>query len=337
MSRSVHDTNSSRREGSFVAAPANIEIIDHPTRGTGVVSFSGHETFTLRHGWLKKAVDAVNEDEQLFAKDSAMVQLGVGKNMVRSIRHWSLAADVLNEVPASRGSRLSVTEFGNLIFGSQGLDPFMEDPSTLWLIHWKLATNERRSTGWCWMFSLLHNDEFTRDVIFEAFASELKRRNITGPSVSSLRRDIDCALRTYTGTRIKSELTEESLDCPLVELQLISADPDGALFRFSRGPKESLCDLVFLYCLLEFWDAHAGQDSLAFSEIAFAPGSPGIVFKLDENSVAARLEQLDRVTKGALIYDETAGLKQVYRREKKIDRWALLTKHYEDSLTHIGD
>ena len=103
--------------------------------------------------------------------------------------------------------------------------------------------------------------------------------------------------RTYVGTRTKAELLEDSLECPLVELQILTADADGMLFRFSRGPKTTLSDLVFLYCLLEFWEARQSQDSLAFSEIAFAAGSPGSVFKLDENSIAVRLEQLERLTK----------------------------------------
>jgi len=302
---------------------------DEPTRGTGVVSFSGHETFTLRHGWLKKAVDAVQADRQIFVKDRAMVDLGVGKNMVRSIRHWALASDVLREMPGTRGAELAATEFGDLIFGPQGADPFLEDLNTLWLIHWKLATNERRSTGWCWLFNLLHTDEFTRDSVSELFTSELKRRNIVAPSDSSLSRDIDCAVRTYVGTRTKGELLEESLECPLVELQMLTADADGVLFRFSRGPKSTLSDQHFLYCLLEFWGAHSSQDSLAFSEIAFAVGSPGSVFKLDENSIAVRLEQLESLTGGALIYDETAGLKQVYRRVS-MDSRAILARCYEE-------
>jgi len=309
---------------------------DQPARGTGLVSFSGHETFTLRHGWLKKAVDAVLHDPHVFMTESAMVDLGVGKNMVRSIRHWGLAADVLKETAGTRGSELTTTQFGSLLFGPQGFDPFLEDQNTLWLIHWKLATNERRSTGWSWMFNLLHGDEFTRDSMFQVFMAELKRRNIAGPSNSSLQRDIDCAIRTYLGTRGRTQLLEESLDCPLVELQLLAVDPEGVLFRFSRGPKPSLSDLAFLYCLLEFWERFGGTESLAFAEVAYGNGSPGSVFKLDENSIALRLEELDRITGGALIYSETAGLKQVYRR-KAIDKFRPLTTHYEESLALTGN
>jgi hypothetical protein len=137
------------------------------------------------------------------------------------------------------------------------------------------------------------------------------------------------------GTRTKGELLEESLECPLVELQILTADADGLLFRFSRGPKPTLSDEHFLYCLLEFWGAHSSQDSLAFSEIAFAAGSPGSVFKLDENSIAVRLEELESLTNGALIYDETAGLKQVYRRVN-VGSSAILARYYEEADNVYG-
>ena len=317
-------------------AVADLSLPVKPMKGTGILSFSGHETFTLRHGWLKKAVDGIRANPRLFADGDAMVDLGVGKNMVNSIRHWAIAADILQDFPDTRGAELGTTAFGDVIFGAQGGDPFLEDLNTLWLLHWKLATNERRSTGWCWMFSLLRNDEFTRESLFELFQAELKRRNIASPSASSLERDIDCALRTYLGTRAKAALLEENLECPLVELQLIIADPEGVLFRFNRGPKQTVSDQVFLYSLLEFWDARTPGDTLSFSDIAFEARSPGAVFKLDENSTASRLERLDHLTGGKYSYNETSGLKQVYRH-KKIEKDTVLERYYKSILMSIGD
>ena len=61
-----------------------------------VPRFAGRETFTLRYGWLKKAVDATRERQDIFLQDDALVTLAVGKNMVRSIRHWGLVTGILN-------------------------------------------------------------------------------------------------------------------------------------------------------------------------------------------------------------------------------------------------
>src|ERR1035437_1834804 len=78
-------------------------------RALPTFSFSGHETFVFRYGWLKKAYDAVRENPQSFGDDQAIVTLGVGKNMVRSIRHWALATGVLAEEPKTRGMQLCTT------------------------------------------------------------------------------------------------------------------------------------------------------------------------------------------------------------------------------------
>ena len=53
------------------------------------LSFSGHETFPFRYGWLPKGVQQVCRYNDLFAVKDAVVILGVGKNMVQSILYWS--------------------------------------------------------------------------------------------------------------------------------------------------------------------------------------------------------------------------------------------------------
>ncbi len=105
--------------------------------------FAGHETFTLRYGWLKKAVDAVTDDPEVFTRENALVTLGVGKNMVRAIRHWGLMTGILEEdqsKPNNRGRFIRPTALGELLFGPRGRDPDLEEPGTRWLLHWNLAS-----------------------------------------------------------------------------------------------------------------------------------------------------------------------------------------------------
>ena len=111
---------------------------------------SGHETFPLRYGWLKKAFDEVGKTENdennrsVFLADDAIARFGVGKNMVASMRHWATATGIIEDAP--RPKHIVTTTLGQLIFGKQGLDPFMEDPATLWLIHWHLCGRETKTT-----------------------------------------------------------------------------------------------------------------------------------------------------------------------------------------------
>jgi hypothetical protein len=281
-------------------------------------SFSGHETFPFRYPWLKKGCDAVLDNGHVFQRADAITTLGVGKNMVRSIRHWCLAAGVLEENPSAGSGFLQVSDFGRLLLGDGGLDPYLEDPATLWLLHWQIAFNRSRATTWFWTFSHFHEPEFTR----EALSSALLRwtQTLGGKPVadSSLKRDVDCFLRTYVATRpSKSVVLEDSLDCPLVELGLIYLSADGQLYQFRRGAQPNLPDGILLYAVLRFWETYAPNvDTLALADLGRQPGSPGRLFKIDESSLAERFESVERQTTGALSYGETAGLRQLYRRQR---------------------
>ncbi len=287
--------------------------------GVGVLqqSFSGHETFPFRYPWLKKGFDAVRADAGVFARDDAITTLGVGKNMVRSIRHWCLAAGILAE-SREAGAVLRATELGTLLLDDEGLDPYLEDPTTLWVLHWHIACNRARATTWFWTFSHFNEPEFTR----EALASALFKwtQTLSGKLVaeSSVRRDVEVFLRTYVPARAsRGAIAEDTLDCPLTELGIITAPADGRTYRFNRGTQPGLPDGVLLYAVLQFWEGFApAAETLALSDLARQPGSPGRMFKIDESSLVDRLEAIEQLTEGRLTYRETAGLRQLYRRDR---------------------
>jgi hypothetical protein len=81
-----------------------------------------------------------------------------------------------------------------------------------------------------------------------------------------------------------------------------------------RGPKPTLPDGVFAYALAEFWDRQGTSTALSAEQVCYAPGSPGRVFKLDEDSVITRLMRLDDLTNDAWQWTDTAGLRQIQRR-----------------------
>ena len=295
------------------------------------VGFSGHETFSFRYSWLKKGVDSVAKDPAFFTKERAMVDLGVGKNMVNSIRHWCLAARLIEQAidPTNRGQFIP-TEIGRRIFLDGRFDPYLEDPGTLWLIHWLIASNFETATTWFWMFSNWNGVEFTKDRISYEIQSWLEKHAYKVVSDNSLKRDIDCFVRTYVHSRqSKSTILEDTLDCPLVDLRLITELADGKTYQFQRGPQISLPDEILALALVEFWRASASYAmSIAFEKVAYDAGSPGRVFKLDEDSLASRLENIGRITAGAFAYDETAGLKQVYKL-REVDPLTLLESYYQ--------
>lgn len=164
-------------------------------------SFSGHQSFPFRHTWLTKGVVHCAEDPYLFSQDDAMVTLGVGKNMVQSIRHWCLATRVLEENPEvknNRGRELRPTNLGRKIFlTADAWDRYLEDVGTLWLLHWLLATNSQKATTWHFVFNSLHQPEFTRSGLEEALARRFQGLPNARFTPDTLRRDVDIFIRTY--------------------------------------------------------------------------------------------------------------------------------------------
>jgi hypothetical protein len=289
-------------------------MADYPA----VTAFSGHETFPVRYAWLKKGVDATAADSGVFRSDEAMVTLGVGKNMVKSIRHWCLATGVLEELPGSSGrpsGHFRVTEFGRALFGDDGWDPYLEDPATLWLLHWQIASNVRRCTTWYWAFSHFHEPEFTREALVAALLSWVQTAKSPRVTRESLSRDVECFFRTYVPSRRSKQLgLEETLDCPLVELGLIRTVGEEGVFQFHRGAQ--VPDGVLFFSILTFWDGFAPAASvLSIQDVARQPGSPGQLFKLDEHLLAERCLEIGEWTEGVVTYNETAGLRQLYRRQ----------------------
>src|SRR4029077_12966502 len=103
----------------------------------------------------------------------------------------------------------------------------------------------------------------------------------------------------------------------------------GRLYEFRRGPKPSLPDGVFAYALNAFWNRHAPTGAtLSVEAIAYEPGSPGRVFKLDENSVVERLTAMEEVTRGAIIWSDTAGVRHAVRVKPVSSSLALLSSAY---------
>lgn len=306
--------------------------------------FSGHETFPMKYGWLKKAVDAVSSSAEgepnrsVFLAEDAIGNFGVGKNMVTSIRYWSESVGMIT--PASSEGRIDVTLLGQLIFGHIGLDKFMESAPTSWLAHWHLCGRPNRTT-WYWTFGYLSEVDFDRDGLLRSLISLAADRQWPRISEATIKRDVDCFIRSYVPRFSSSGGThEDDLECPLVELGLIRSVGRKDGFRLVRGSKPTLGPGVFLFALLDFWGRYsalavARRNTLSFEAIAYEPGSPGRVFLLDEADLSDRLADLERFTRGALIWSETSGLKQIARINdiSETEALAYVASDYADKNT----
>lgn len=278
--------------------------------------FSGHETFPLRHGWLEKAFAAVStgegkEQRSVFLEDSAIAEFGVGKNMVSAIKYWAQVANIISV----DGRETQPSRFGEVLLGENGLDPFLENLSSIWMLHWQIASNAKHTSAH-WLFNYLAETSFTKDTVIQGILNVVEKNSWSVPTAKTIGNDVSVLLGNYTSTsNSKRGPKEENLTSPLSELGLIRERGNGQ-FSLNWGQKPSLSDGVFLTALCDFWNKFSEANTLNLQTILLNPGSPGRIFLLEENELAYRLMDIERMSGGLISWSETAGLKQLMRQKK---------------------
>jgi hypothetical protein len=281
-----------------------------------IPAFARHETFHPRFGWLRKAVYESAKAGDVFTDAEATVKLGVGKNMVTAIRYWGLAFKILEQQdnPAKPRRPLIVpSAFGHALLGEAGWDPYLEDTGSLWLLHWKLLGPTCQAPVWWVAFNDFAALQFTES---QLTAHVLELAAAAGwPTVveGSVKKDVDCLLRTYTVRQRGHQGLDDVLDCPFRELGLIeaAAGDEGRTWRFVVGEKPGLPDKVVAHAALDFAArASEGARSISIARLAHDPGSPGAAFRLTETAL------FDALSRAAASIDslqiaEPGGLRQL--------------------------
>lgn len=301
-----------------------------PFDSSSAVSFGRHETFTLRFGWLTKGFKAWCEDSLIFEKDDATVVLGVGKNMVHAIRYWLIACQILK---ANKHTLIS-TELGKRLFDIEdGYDPYLEDDATIWLLHWLIASNAENATSFFWFFNLFHKPEFTQKELFEALQIFVHEHISSRVASNTLRSDITLMLRTFEPTiDFKKTPLEEGLDSPLAILGLINEIGNSKYHESKRENRRNIPVVSFSYAILEIFKLFQ-LPNLPIEQLMNSDGfyaAPGAVYRLNEEGLLDRLEEMIAWLPGVFELRETAGIHQLYKL-KQIEPLDVLDKYYEES------
>ena len=289
--------------------------------------FSGHDTFPFRYAWLTKIVHYLETGNVKKIKEleknilNTMVDFGVGINMVKSIRHWSVMTKVCDK-------NFKLTDFGKLIFSKKNsLDPYLEKSETLWLLHWMLASDQHLTT-WFYVFNYHQSIIINREQLLNDILSVSKFSKWKGISPNTIKRDLDCFLRTYTVSHKKGEVTEDSIECPLAELGLITSTYSKNEFEIQRGPKSTLSDKIFEFALNDYWSKQKNQ-IITFEKLMYDYGSPGKVFQLDEKSLDIYLEKLEASTRGGFQFNKGAGGLRQITKVKNVSTTQLIKNCYK--------
>jgi len=299
-------------------------------------SASGHETFTPRYGWVTKGYRCAVADPGAFNAADAIERLGVGKNMVRSIRFWCLAFHVLQyEGDGGRGtskSKLAPTKLGDSLLKQDGWDPFLEDPASLWLLHWQLFVPPFHAASWSLAFNHNSSTSFDHRQLRSALVTAAQHYPGLGKlSGKSFERDASCLVRMYAPAsgRRRSEIT-----CPFTELGLVRGTGADHAYAFSLEPKRALPSMIFLAsCFSHAVCTQPTQRSLSLQKIAYDFNSPGVAFKISETEAGRHLEratsQLREVGIDGVYFTEALG-NRLLQFDRSPDElyWDTLTCYY---------
>ena len=299
------------RQASLKLGSANIP---------SVIAFARHETFHPRFGWLKKGFDRAAQHPGVFLEEDAPVRLGVGKNMVRSIRYWCNTFRLLEDDQPS--------DFGRALLGSEGWDTYLEDPASLWLLHWQLLQAPCYASAWDFTFNYFHRTEFTFEDLFYDLC-DYRDRISPRTADSSIKKDVSCLLRMYAKQPTKASASEDSLDCPFVDLGLIHTAGDVRHYTFRIGAKRSLPAEVIVYaCLNHAERVSQTARSIPIASLLYDMGSPGLIFKLTESAIGEAIEQVARQHKGIQLSDAAGKLQFSFSQEPTSLAQNLLSNYY---------
>lgn len=297
-------------------------------------TFARHETFHPRYGWFRKAYAFSARDPHTFTREDAPVVIGVGKNMVRSIRFWGLAAKLVVEDPMALNRRdpgVVPTELGHALFGSDGWDPYMEDPGTLWLLHWLLLAPRSRLPVWWLAFNEFNAVEFSLQDLDDAVSTALKATSEwEAPHPSSIKKDISALLRTYAPVeRVGRMVLDDVLDCPMRELRLIGRSDATGAFRFALGRKATLPPAVVAYAVLDYIArTDATANTMTLGRLVQDPGTPGRAFRLNEREMHTALEEACRDTRGLQLFAPTGATQLTWKGDPGELAGRILAKYF---------
>lgn len=281
----------------------------------GKVTFSGHESFQCKSLWLKKGYDYL-VNKKSFTDDDSVVALGVGKNMVSAIRFWLKSFGITEE-----GDK--TTNFGDFLFQENGADPFIEDISTLWLLHYQLVKSGH-ATLYHLLFSGFHKtrNEFTKTQLLSYIKRHFAEEKTSGFvfNENTVSKDIDTFLKNYVAPQ--QQTNYEDFSTLLLPLNLIRRI-DKVTFAFNDTSRASIHPLVFLYALK---DVAADNKILEFDAILDLCR----IFCLNTNDLYDIFEKLNQWNP-AISFDNAAG-EQLFTMNDGMDKMQILKHLYQDNF-----
>lgn len=288
--------------------------------------FSGHDTFHCKEQWLYKGIQLIDKenDTSIFKSDKAIYKLGVGKNMVRSMHYWLKSFALITDDE-------EFTPYSKYLFLNKEYDPFLENPSTLFILQYLLTSKEYAT-----IFALVFRDffkdkanlEFTELQVITFIKRKLSELKINKFTEKTIKSDFKVFCRTYILPKKNLKTLEDDFSAPLLSLKLISDtgrknDLNQTVFRINKSVRPELSEFVFAFCIIDFFE---GEVAIDFTDIT---SNIGAFLCLTHEGVEEVIDRLCNKDK-RFVFKSDGGVKQL--QIKKNDLYLkdeMLNKVYE--------
>jgi hypothetical protein len=286
------------------------------------MKFGHHQSFYLRVNWLSKAMKMLEEDSRFFYDEFAFERIGLGKNMVKSLRYWVVATKVMEE---SKDQNLQschqLTKFGTLV---RDFDRFIRLPLTAAVLHISLASNKEQATTWYWYFNEYSHRSSSNEDMLVALNDWVNQHHNRPVSQNTLKRDLDCLKLMYTARAKNDGDPEDVVASPLSGLGLLY---DSKEHFVKNGPGLQRLDLDALYFGLLYYCYLHQVDSVTLEEILVKPMLWGKLFHLSSSQILEALEILHTDPQYPVSFVQT---NQIYSLNIEVeDAYTFLRKAYE--------
>ena len=277
------------------------------------VKMKRHESFSIREGWLVKGIRTIKEDSKVFSSADATDILGIGTNMVKSLKYWMTATCLIEESNRS----ISLSKFGELI---DKYDPYLEDNFSWWLIHLNMILNIEDSYIYNLFFNKCTMKVFSKRDIFEQI-SQILNNNKLEYNENILQDEVNMIIKTYSIDE-KIDNPENNFICPLSELNLIKKVDINAYERI-KPDFRSLNYLIVYYLMILLSE---DKEYLSIDDLIKLDNSPAKLLNLDKNLINEYLDEMKK--HDLIIINRTAGLNMIYFN-KKLSIDEIMREHFE--------
>lgn len=291
--------------------------------------FGGHETFFIREGWMHKGLKMLIQEHESLSAPHVADLLGVGRNMAKSIKHWLLATGLAQRDGGSHSPMVS-TPLAKSIWKH---DRYFADDLTWWVLHIGLLKSDGYSLTWKWFFNHFNLQRFSKQVCLEGLKRYLNTTESRLPSDTTLQRDLDCLLRSYS-TSLPAEQTdpEDAYVCPFAALGMMNFYSTSGYYETNRTAKR-IPTHAFCYALSLFDQTSSSRELFTHIPLLDASrkvGSPGRILAMtSENLFALAAEVENKLGDRQLLIEGLAGERIFKLRKREPIEW--LVDGYEVS------